>query len=201
MAAGGLKFGIAALLIGAGVVEGTQGVYIHAKAALAQVLLQRAWQSSLASGEDTRPWPWADTWPVARLRAPKHHVDQIVLAGVSGNVLAFAPGLVQISAAPGERGHSMISAHRDTHFRFLKDLQTGDVLYLTSRRGREHRYRVTATRIVDTRVTGGAFFEGDGLTLVTCYPFDAVVPGGPLRYLVRAEADPEPGVDALSNVF
>jgi sortase A len=192
MAAAGLKFGIAALLIAAGVVEGTQGVYIHAKASLAQVLLQYAWRSSLASGDDTRPWPWSDTWPVARLRAPQYDIDQIVLAGASGNVLASGPGLVQESAPPGERNHSVISAHRDTHFRFLKDLQSGDALYLRKRHGGEHRYRVTATRIVDTRLTGEAFFEGDGLILVTCYPFDAVVPGGPLRYLVRAEADPEP---------
>ena len=201
MAVAGLKFGMAALLIAAGLVEGTQGVYILAKANLAQMLLQRAWQSSLASGEDTRPWPWADTWPVARLRAPTHHIDQIVLAGVSGNVLAFGPGLMQASAAPAERGHSLISAHRDTHFRFLKDLETGDALYLMSRQGRERRYRVTATQVVDTRKAGQTLFEGDALTLVTCYPFDAVVPGGSLRYLVRAEADPEPGVDALSNVF
>ena len=201
MAAGSLKFGIASLLIAVGVAESAQGVYIHAKANLAQVLLQRAWQSSLASGEDTRPWPWADTWPVARLRAPTHHIDQIVLAGASGNVLAFAPGLVQESAAPGERGHSLISAHRDTHFRFLKDLQSGDALYLTKRHGREHRYRVTTTRIVDTRVTGETFFEGDGLTLVTCYPFDAVVPGGPLRYLVHAEATGASEVNALADVF
>jgi sortase A len=27
------------------------------------------------------------------------------------------------------------------------------------------------------------------LTLVTCYPFDAVEPGGPLRYVVVATAD------------
>jgi len=26
------------------------------------------------------------------------------------------------------------------------------------------------------------------LILTTCYPFDAVVPGGPLRFVVRAEA-------------
>jgi len=201
MAARSLKFGIAALLIGAGVVEGAQGVYIHAKAALAQVLLQRAWQSSLASGDDTRPWPWADTWPVARLRAPKFDIDQIVLAGASGDVLAFAPGLVQQSAAPGEHGHSVISAHRDTHFRFLKNLQSGDALYLTKRHGHEQRYRVTAMRVIDTRTTGVMLSEGNGLTLVTCYPFDAVAPGGPLRYLVRAETDPEPGVNALADVL
>ena len=28
------------------------------------------------------------------------------------------------------------------------------------------------------------------LTLVTCYPFDAIVPGGPLRYLLFVEAEP-----------
>ena len=33
----------------------------------------------------------------------------------------------------------------------------------------------------------------DELTLVTCWPFDAVAPGGPLRYVVVAEADGESG--------
>ena len=28
-----------------------------------------------------KPWPWADTWPVARLVVPSLGIDQIVLEG------------------------------------------------------------------------------------------------------------------------
>ena len=36
------------------------------------------------------------------------------------------------------------------------------------------------------------------LTLVTCWPFDAINPGGPLRYVVVAEADGVPRVDSAN---
>jgi len=83
--------GIAVLLL-LGVWQAGHGAWIHAKAQLAQYLLQRAWTRTLEGERDARPWPWADTWPVARLRVPAHGVDLIVLDGVSGRTLAFAPG-------------------------------------------------------------------------------------------------------------
>ena len=73
-----------------------QGAYIPAKAWLAQELMQRAWLRVNAGEDRAAPWPWADTWPVARLSATSHDVDLIVLAGGSGRTLAFsgrpAPG-------------------------------------------------------------------------------------------------------------
>lgn len=55
------------------------GAWIYVKAQLAQVLLQRAWAGTLAGQRDVKPWPWADTWPVARLVVPSLGIDQIVL--------------------------------------------------------------------------------------------------------------------------
>jgi sortase A len=47
---------------------------------------------------------------------------------------------------------------------------------------------VTDVRIVDSRRTRIALDANAALlTLVTCYPFDAINPGGPLRWLVTAE--------------
>ena len=165
------------------------GAWIHAKAALAQVLLEDAWERTQKGEDKVRPWPWADTWPVARLRVPRLDVSVIVLEGASGRTLAFGPGHHQGTPLPGRPGNSLISAHRDTHFRFLKDLEPGDEIRVEGTAGTSRRYRVTGTAIVDRRE---ARFPADDdrprLTLVTCYPFDAVVPGGPLRYLVFAEA-------------
>ena len=92
MAAARLKRSAAALLVVAGFWESGQGAYIHVKAELAQVLMARAWSETRTSGRKTRPWHWADTWPVARLQAPEHGIEQVVLNGETGNVLAFGPG-------------------------------------------------------------------------------------------------------------
>ena len=72
------------------------GAWIYVKARLAQVLLQRAWAGTLAVQYqyDVKPWPWADTWPVARLVVPSLGIDQIVIEGAHGRTLAFGPGRV-----------------------------------------------------------------------------------------------------------
>lgn len=163
--------------------------YLHAKARLAQVLLERAWQEAQAEGDAPRPWPWADTTPVARLRVTRLGVDRIVLDGDSGRTLAFGPGWAPASARPGSHGVVVLSAHRDTHFAFLRELARGDRIALDSTQG-TRRYRVVDLRVFDVR-DGEARFAagGDGLVLVTCWPFDAIAPGGPLRYVVSAVAD------------
>ena len=99
-----------------------QGGYIHAKALLAQILLERAFTETIVTGRETKPWSWADTWPVARIEIKRIHASTIVLAGSSGQALAFGPGHVENTPDAGERGVAVYSAHRDTHFRFLQIL-------------------------------------------------------------------------------
>ena len=180
---------LACLLAALGLWQSGSGLYIHAKAMLAQFLLQQAWQRTLAGEEEVRPWPWADTWPVARLQAPEHGADLVVLSGASGRTLAFGPGQLQGFSAIGAPGPALISAHRDTHFEFLRDVAVGESLLFHTADGAEHAYTVVATEIVDHR---NAAIPTDpqiaSVTLVTCYPFDAIAPGGPLRFLVHAVA-------------
>lgn len=171
-----------ALLLAASVLA-VQAAWLPAKAALAQGLLESTWQQSLADGEAHRPWPWADTHAVAKLAAPRLGISQIVLAGDSGRSLAFGPGWAESSALPGATGTVVISGHRDTHFRWLQDLRDGDVLELQSRDG-PRRYEVAATRVADARHERIVATDRDQLLLVTCWPFDATAPRGPLRYLV-----------------
>jgi sortase A len=160
--------------------------YMSAKAELAQILLQRAWQQRLQTGEASKPWPWADMAPVARLRVSRLGIDEIVLAGDSGRTLAFGPGWAQSSAAPGTPGLSVISAHRDTHFSFLRELRIGDRIEIDDARG-SHALRVTSTRVADSsRERIDTASDTDALLLVTCYPFEALSAGGPLRFVVAA---------------
>ncbi len=164
-----------------------QGAYIPAKAWFAQELMQRAWRRAADGELRTPPWPWADTWPVARLTAKAGDVELIVLAGDSGRTLAFGPGHLSISAAPGETGNSIIAGHRDTHFAFLKHLRVEENIRVELPDGRAHLFIVESLDVVDAR-RGSLVLDSDEpmLTLVTCYPFDAIDPGGPLRYVVTA---------------
>ncbi len=178
-------------LVAAGLWQLGGGLYIEAKASLGQVLLQRAWERTLAGEARARPWTWADTWPVARLRVPAAGADLIVLAGATGASLAWGPGHQHGTAAPGGRGLSIVGGHRDTHLRFLQDVAIGDLVRVDTPDGRTVDHRVTATAVVDHREAAlRRASDRSALLLVTCWPFDAVVPGGPLRYVVQAEPVP-----------
>ena len=167
-----------------------EGSWIYAKAGLAQHLLQRAWSRTLAGDTNVKPWPWADTWPVARLTVPTLGIDEIVLNGAYGRTLAFGPGYAESSAQPGTPGTTILTGHRDTHFSFLKDLQAGDRLLLQSADGTQQSYRVRDRRIAHVaRDAIPLRNEGHHLALVTCYPFDSLMPGTPWRYVVIAESE------------
>ena len=181
----------AGLLLAIGGWQFGEAAWIHAKAVLAQILIKQAWFETQTGARTVRPWSWADTWPVARLSVPGLGIDQIVLAGATGRTLAFGPAHMDGTAAPGDDGLSVISGHRDTHFRFLQRMKMNDVLILTDDSGQSRRFRVTDTAVVNAEESGLERLPGaPSLALVTCYPFDAVDPGGPLRYLVFAEAVP-----------
>ena len=178
-----LFFGLILLAVSFGAAAGR----IYLKAWLAQRLLHRAWAATQAEGGPVKPWPWADTWPIARLSMPGRDIDLIVLADASGRSMAFGPGLVAGTAPPGAVGKTVLSGHRDTQFRFLKDLRPGERMRLEAADGSQRDYAVIETLIVNAHAVEILWDTGDAeLTLVTCYPFDAIVPGGPLRYVVRA---------------
>ncbi len=163
-----------------------QGAYIHAKALLAQVLLQRAFDETIATGHVTKPWSWADTWPVARIEVKRIGASAIVLAGSSGQALAFGPGHVELTPDAGERGVAVYSAHRDTHFAFLRNVRIGDEIDVTRDDGKMFRYRADGASVVRYDASGiDPLTEGHELVLSTCWPFDALT-SGPERYLLHA---------------
>ncbi len=187
----GAVLALAALLIAGSSVPFAGAGWIHAKAMLAQVLLERSWQARLAGGDAgaAKPWPWADTTPVARLQVPRLAVDQIVLAGASGRSLAFGPGHLTGTALPGERGNSVITGHRDTHFDFIGELKTGDTFRLQRPDGSWARYRVTGGEVVDARTAQlDATPDRSAVTLVTCWPLNSRDYNQPWRYAVFGEA-------------
>lgn len=165
-----------------------QGLWMPMKAIAAQWLLQQAWSTTLKTQQPAKPWPWADTWPVGQLIVPRHGIDQIILADASGPSLAFGPGQLSKSIKPGEPGSIVVSGHRDTHFQFLQYLLEDDLIYVEWPTGHRSAFTVQELTVVDSRHTRlGNYDQAETLILTTCYPFDALIPGGPLRYVVKAE--------------
>ena len=181
-----LKLAVSAVLAVIGLACITAACWIHVKAFAAQVLISAAWERTQKGAAQARPWPWADTSPVARITFHDWK-SLVVLEGSSGRNLAFAPSHDAASVLPGEPGNSVISAHRDTHFRALEHARLGDRIRVERRDGQVFLFSVTDVRVVDSRHARLAL-DGDvpRLTLVTCYPFEAIQPGGPLRFVVTA---------------
>ena len=167
----------------------TSASWIHAKAIIAQQLLNHSWSLTLNDSTNIqyKPWPWADTWPVAKLIAPQQNIEQIILAGDSGNSLAFGPGYSLASNVPNTGGTTIISAHRDTHFSFLQNLKINDTFTLQTVE-KTIKYQIYDLQIVDSKKYTIQKNNGNQkLILVTCYPFKTIIAGGSLRYLVFAK--------------
>lgn len=169
---------------------------VSLQAELAQWLMAHAWDQGEAVGNPQRPWPWSDHRVVARLGAVELDVHYYVLDSDHGSALAHAPGLaaaskplLRVSAAgpTAMDGALMISGHRDTHFRFVGQLTSGDALWLQLLGQPRRLFRVVALHVVDTRLPQAGFVYHPGeLLLATCYPIDAWAAGGPLRLVARA---------------
>ncbi len=184
----GLTIALLLIILIIGTLHTGHGAWIYIKAELAQHLLEQAWKKTKKKQQPVPPWPWADTWPIAKLFVPQHHIEMIVLSGASGRTLAFGPGHVSSSAMPGFPGTTILNGHRDTHFTFLEKLQVGDVIIIEASDKRQITFRVSDLKVVDSRKT--VILHDDNisqLALLTCYPFNAISPGGPLRYLVIGE--------------
>lgn len=188
----------------------TKAGWMDAKALVAQQLLKQAWEQTMnsyiqdnspnqsANQQAYKPWPWFDSQPVAELVWPNGR-QQILLAGWSGQAMAFAPGLELMNAkADRLTAHQwqqadtiMAGAHNDTHFSALENVNIGASFTLIFASGERQTYRVASKQVRDSRdqdllpaaLTGGVHGQ---LMLITCYPFGGLGTGGPLRYVVVA---------------
>ena len=123
---------------------------------------------------------------VGRVEIPRVGVSAIVREGDDVKTLRRAVGHVPGTALPGEIGNAALAGHRDTFFRGLRDIRTGDHILLTTPGGNA-RYIVRSTRVVDpVEVSVLAPTRKSTLTLVTCYPFN-YIGAAPRRFIVRAE--------------
>ena len=178
---------VGAMAIMLSAATGARSSWIYAKAAVAQHLLDTAWNRSLFTGQPSKPWHWADIATVGRLDVPMSGKSFIVLSDASGEAMAFGPGLVAGKIDQLDTHTIAIGGHRDTHLAFLEHLPVGTHLRLQNTAGHWQNYAITQKEIVNTLTQSLKISEHQpGLVLITCYPFSAGQIGGPLRLVVQA---------------
>ena len=85
---------------------------------------------------------------------------------------------------PGQSGNLVLFGHRDTFFRPLRDLKTGDVAEVRTSSGL-FRYRIDEIKVVgpdDLDVSQPV--DRAAITLITCFPFRYIGPS-PRRYVAQ----------------
>jgi LPXTG-site transpeptidase (sortase) family protein len=126
---------------------------------------------------------------LTRVLIQKINLDVILVEGTSHKALRLGPGHLKNTPTPGEIGNAVISAHRDTFFRHIYELEKGDEIQVR-RQGHTYTFEVTGKKIVDPDDTSVVKNTPDPrLTLITCYPTYYVGPA-PKRLVVVARLVP-----------
>ena len=123
--------------------------------------------------------------PLGVLTISELNIQVPVFNGADDHVLDRGAGRIKGMGKMDGIGNLGISAHRDSFFRALKDIEPGDEVLVQTTRGVD-RYAVSDIRIVDKH-DHSVLEETDDkrLTLVTCYPF-YYAGHAPKRFIVTA---------------
>ena len=122
---------------------------------------------------------------IGKIQIPSLGLQAVILHGDSNHILRLGIGHVLGTPMPGEPGNVALAGHRDTFFRSLQRIQTGDLIIVRTGAG-TFRYQVQSTTVVSPgNVEVLCSSNGNELTLITCFPFD-YVGAAPKRFIVRA---------------
>jgi sortase A len=167
---------------GASVARGTMARE-SARSRWAEIEAQRA-VAGARVGIAGASWAMARGSPVARIVIPRLGLDEVVVEGVGEAELRAGPGHMSGSVLPGENGTTVISAHRDRHFRALSDIAVGDTI-LTESAGGSVTWRVARLRITDADHAALREAPTPTLLLTPCWPIRYFGPA-PDRLIVEA---------------
>lgn len=181
---------VSALVIVGGAMS-IQASWLPTKAWVSQQLINYSWQQSISAQERlvvVKPWPWADTYPIAELVFQRLDKSIVVLNGGDPTTLAFSAGAVAPFNQPTATNPFVVAGHRDSHFSFLEDIAMKDIISLVDTQGKTQLYQVQNIDIVDA-TTGQLPLIADEKTLVliTCYPFNQLGNDSNERYVITAK--------------
>jgi sortase A len=194
--AGSARISLALIVLGA-ILLGYVGVEYYTMYS-SQRQLAREWQAQQERAK-LQPSDKAEVKIVSdgltRLSIPKINLTAVVVEGVGRKQLLLGPGHIKDTPAPGSDGNSVISAHRDTFFRHIYELNKGDIITV-ERNGMTYNYKVTGKKVTDPNDVSVLKHTNDPqLTLITCYPTYYVGPA-PERLVVFSKRVDTPEAQA-----
>ncbi|MDL0436349.1 MULTISPECIES: class D sortase [unclassified Niallia] len=120
------------------------------------------------------------------LIAPSQNKKVPIYEGTSSDILSKGAGHYSASASPEDSDNTIISGHRDTYFRFLKDVSKNDKIIIQTKKG-IFTYRIRKTDIVSASADNILTPKSRPiLTLTTCFPF-SYIGDAPDRYILTAD--------------
>lgn len=129
--------------------------------------------------------PVAEGGVIGEIDVPRLGIQTMVVEGDSNKILRRAVGHMPETPLPWESGNVALAGHRDSFFRPLRNVRSGDAITLKTVNG-DFQYEVESTEVVpanDMHVLDAS--SGRTLTLITCFPF-YYIGSAPNRFIVRA---------------
>ncbi len=169
--------------------------WLPAKAILSQQLISYSWHQTIELQQKIKPWPWADTYPIAELSFLRLDKSIVVLNGGDPTTLAFSAGAIAPFNQASSTQPFVVAGHRDSHFSFLDEVFMKDIISLADKHGQNQLYQVEAIDIVDASTGELPILADDSsLVLITCYPFTNIRNAGNFtnndnneRYVITAK--------------
>jgi sortase A len=122
---------------------------------------------------------------LGRISIPRLGLHIAILEGTTARTLRLGVGHIHGTALPGQSGNIGIAGHRDSFFRGLKDIRSGDLIQIQTPSAID-TYSVDWIQIVAPSDSAVLSTEpAPALTLITCYPF-YFLGAAPERYVVHA---------------
>ncbi len=123
---------------------------------------------------------------LGQIRIERLGLKVAISEGERASVLRLGVGHLPDTPWIGQGGNVALAGHRDTVFRSLRKIQTGDVIEIATAKTLV-RYRVEKTAVVSADdLTVLESSNSSTLTLITCYPF-TFFGAAPDRFIVRAK--------------
>ena len=178
------------ILLAAGVFGLAYAAYVIAEARTYQAIEQSRFES-VSQNEERHAV--IEGSAIGEMEIPRLGLKAVFVQGDSPRILRHAVGHISETALPGESGNVVLTGHRDTFFRPLRNIRQGDLITLKTVDG-DFQFQVESTAVVPPSDIQVLQSSGERtLTLITCFPFYYIGPA-PNRFIVHARQSGPPPV-------
>jgi len=175
-------------LVFGGVLGIAKASLMSIKAFIGQHYLEVAWQESLSTNKLSKPWRSADFYMIGELKVPRLNISRVILNSVSGEAMAWGIGRVNNIKSKSSSGPVILAGHRDSHMKFMYELNVGEKIELIMSDGLIKTYIISKTGIINKPELeiSESINKKNSLILTTCWPLKSSQQGRQ-RYIIFSQ--------------